>query len=403
MPKVCKKISTSDSDDEEITVKINRKEESISKKKLKLLSYFRSIFAQRWSSNRSSALTAINIGEDLKFDCTHLKWLLKCVSLGKISLNSSWGPKNLEGLINCDDFFTDKQESVINTHSIIEYIESVVPRPNIQQRLLLQKTKNAKLKTAMERYVQQSQKKIKEMQLELVKNHSKIQAMDHIRLDHDTSFMLLKEKLKFNYEKYKYTKLFKIKIINFRNKEEYMNLIDNCHKRKLTCDLDEIYDFIFEIDKPENQLQELYMNLDQYAVVEQLLDKILTLRTYLAESKKHMDQQLFQARLLATCKVAWRLYDDLYRPLPNADDKFKYTIGYMKNTMVQEFTLFLLSKHANYCHWYKRLTCHESAKSNYYRLLKRCLQRCSKQWLQENAPKWFPIMVKLLLGLWNVL
>ena len=167
------------------------------------------------------------------FDFDHLEWLLKCAELGKISLKLPTQRDILEGLINCNDFLMNKQDSIVNVNSLINYFKNVKPKLNgKQRRSLLQDTNNNTLKHAMARYTKQLEIKMSQMRQELAKSHSQIQSISNIQFDSDTAFILLQQKFKTSVtaliDRHDRRRKIRIQICGFTDKSEYLNLIKHC-------------------------------------------------------------------------------------------------------------------------------------------------------------------------------
>lgn len=220
-----------------VKVKLGSKTLSYSIDRLRSLSYFKALLSDRWLKNRDLQETTIDIlsenrnlnNNNGEFNFTHLDWLLKCALLETIPHDMPAELGILEGLINCDDYLMDKQDSIVNVDSLADFLSNMRPRfTRDDHQRLLSNTNNDILKKALNIFNQQMESKINQMRLELIDNHASIVGMRDIVFDNKTAFLLLKEKLKIILEKNGNNDSsirIRIKDFNSNRKQDYMHLI----------------------------------------------------------------------------------------------------------------------------------------------------------------------------------
>ena len=401
----------------QIKLKFGSQTEAFSMESLQSLSYFKAMFANRWSQHscRDLQQTPIDIlggnnsnssNNSNQFDFNHLKLLLKCVELNKIPQDLSPNCKLLDGLIACHDFFMNKDDGIINQDSLIDYLTNVKPRLTYQQRQeLLAKTTNKIFKQALISYNGELNDEMKEMRLQLVNHHSSVRSMAKIEFDPETAFLLLKQKFKVNIKKknnHNRTRLH-VKIVNYTgNKKDYSNLIKSCQ-----CDagswlsrMEPLIKMIVQITNQDNKSLKLQFNgRNQYQVISSILKP--TIKAANIDDCK-LEQSIFQSRLQKACEVAWRACCDDGRYWFKARKKFAGSMAMLTNNQVQKFADVLVVKSGQCRHIYRvnrYKSKHDRRKmktaiKQYFGLWKICLIKCSHEWIVENASSWFPIIHK---------
>ena len=159
------------------------------------------------------------------FDERDLHLLLRCVGLGHIPYNDGekWDVSKLDGLANCGDFLTSNNDNfVLNTASLIDYFKKRVPRITHPERQdLLNRAKSQLLRNALNEWNNELMNRIEEHRQNMVSKHSSLN-LCRARLDPQTAIAIFIAKFKLEMQ-HRRGKII-IKIVDFTNKEEYLNL-----------------------------------------------------------------------------------------------------------------------------------------------------------------------------------
>ena len=428
-------------DCERIKIKINNKIKWCGIKSLRKLSYFDAMFSDRWMKNRDLKTAAIDLfgennsnsndnsnnNDNNNFDFIHLEWLLKCVKVSKIRDDLPRDCELIEGLINCNDFLMNKQDSIINVESLVKYFKKSKPRMTPDERRLLRRdAKHPVLKQALKNYKQEFVDKIQEMRTDLANNHSTIQSLSKIQFDNKTAIMLLKEKLKFTIKKIENRKILSISIENFTNTQDYINLLQLIKKdsdKYSLSQIDSLMNVIDEINKPEHHLYTLKVPLVRKVLVscvQNLIDgysgKIQRARREQSVNVNYnMDDH--RLRLLSLFTARWKLvffcrhsfafflnaeaiFESLLQNLVAGDrdsDSDAKGVEFVEKfaTFVFEINDAIMKRYSpndstNLSDESKLEL--ETGLKNVYKMWKMCLLNCSDEWIVNNMELWFPIV-----------
>ena len=160
------------------------------------------MFSKRWlNNNKNSQSRSINLfgntsdnanNSNVNFTIYDISVLLKCVEMQKIPLNVTPQCDVLEGLINCNDFLMNKQDSVITVESLINFFKTVKPRFTRKQKYrILRKAKNELLIKALKIYEKEWDDKMENMRQDMAKNHVNIRSINNVAFDHKTSLLII--------------------------------------------------------------------------------------------------------------------------------------------------------------------------------------------------------------------
>ena len=377
-----------------IKLKIKNKTALFSIEQLRVLSYFNVMFCDRWMKNRNLEKTIIdifgenndnssNINNIHSFDFIHLKWLLKCGKVSKIRDDLPRDCELIEGLINCNDFLMNKQDSIINVETLVDYFKTSKPRMSPSDtRKLKQEATNTVLLQALNCYIQELDDKLQEMRRDLANNHSTIESLSRIRFDNTTALLLLKEKLQFEIEKNVQEKTTSIMIKNFTNKDDYVSLINSVNKKYLLTQMEPLIKIIDEINDPEIESYKICISNDIHATIQGCLSKGI----------HNIDPEdvNFQARLLGACMAKWKLCFRSGRAMIRPCAVFGNRLLQLNTHGIEQFTTMVFGTNDLLV----KESIREITRKNHCQLRKMCLLNCSHEWIVNNMELWFPTIHK---------
>ena len=357
------------------------------------------MFSDRWMKNRNLEKTTIDIfGENNDndsnsnnnnnihtFNFIHLKWLLKCAKVSKIGVDLPRDCELIEGLINCNDFLRNKQDSIINVETLVNYFKTSKPRRSPSDtRKLKQQATNTVLIQPLNTYIQELHDKLQkfEMRRDLANNHSTIESLSRIRFDNTTAMLLLKEKLQFEIEKNAQEKTISIKIKNFTNRNDYVSLINRVNKKYLLTQMEPLVKIIDEINDAQIESYKICIANDIHA----------TIQGCLSQGIHNIDPAdvNFQTKLLGACMAKWKLCFRSGRAMIRPCAVFGNRLTQLSTDGIEQFTTMVFGTNDLLV----KESIRDITRKNHCQLRKMCLLRCSHEWIVNNMELWFPTMHK---------
>ena len=415
-------VSSNDNHDKvlKIKVKIKETEETFGIKKLKSISYFNAMLSDRWLKDRDLDNTTIDVFGDNNnsnssnscgFNCTILKWLLECVALGKITPDLPPEIQYLHPLIECHDYFMNKQDSIISIDSLIGYFNSIKPLTIKQRQVLFNTTTSDVLKQAIATLNKELNDEMDKMRKDMVNNISTIKSFENIRFDQKTAIMLLNEKLQFSESLTTNSRRQLAIRIKLRNnhikKEDCRRLWHQCNWGSALRDLTVIKQLITTVNGIESARRRTIRveNSRSGYILDTISDMLADIAHHATAEACGMNNETFEQEILVLNKVRWKIFherscDKLWY-LTNARQYFNSVLVNLENNSdaIEQFLSFVLKKHEEYFVPYRKVVEGnddlkkkvEFARRSYYCLIRDCLLLCRSEWVVQNAELWFPI------------